>query len=285
MPPVVAVTLLPGAGGGVSEREERATAEIARAAAAGAEVVVLPEAWMPGYGPGPGDFGPRARAFALDRAAARRVHLALGFVDAGRSWIGFASPEGGWWAFAKRIPSPPERRWWRPGREVGRVETRLGRFGLALCGEALFPETWAAWTGRVDAVLIAAAWPDYVGRRGPLMRWVAARSPVERDRALSAGAAWLGVTAAFADAAGPWRGTEGFAGASCIVGPGGERALPEGGLALAELRRADPGPPFAVEGSWAAFLWAYRTLGTAGSAAGEGVARPGRVEGPGHGGV
>lgn len=277
VPPVAAVTLLPGRGGSLREREELGATAIARAVERGADLVVLPEAFLPGYEPGPGTLGEAARAFARDRAARHRAHVALGYVDAGASWLGLAAPDGGFWARPKRIPSPAERRWWRPAEGPSVAETRLGRLGLAICGEVLFPETWEAWTGAVDGVIVAAAWPDYAGRTGPIARWVAARSPLERDRALAEGARAVGATVAFADAAGRWRGEEAFAGASRLVHPDGGVALPVEGLALAELRRAPPGPRFVVRSGWSAFLAVYRALGTRGGSTptGEAPPRPG----------
>lgn len=262
VPPVAAVTLLPGRGGSLREREELGATAITRAVQRGADLVVLPEAFLPGYEPGPGELGEAARAFALDRAARHRAHVALGYVDAGASWLGLAAPDGGWWARPKRIPSPAERRWWRPADGPAVAQTRLGRLGLAICGEVLFPATWDPWTGEVDGVIVAAAWPDYAGRTGPIARWVAARSPVERDRALAEGARAVGASVAFADATGPWRAEESFAGASRLVHPDGGVVLPAEGLALAELRRAPPGPRFGVRGGWSAFLAVYRALGT-----------------------
>lgn len=256
MPPVVAVAQLPGCADDASARE---AAIVAAVRGADADLVVLPEAGLPGYRHDVAEAGPRARALALDLAAEGR-HVALGYLSAGGCRLGLATPDGRWTTYQKRVPSPAEARAWTRGDASVVVETALGRIGLAICGDVLFRDTWAPWVGRVDVVAVAAAWPDYGGRRDPIGRWLGAEGTTRRDAVLAGGARWTGATVAFADACGGWRGQERFTAGSQVVHPDGRvvRVGPGVGTARAAATTAPPGEPWRHPARWRAFLSAYR---------------------------
>lgn len=258
----VAALALPGTAGSPVERGAWAERAAARARAAGAELVVLPEAYLPGYRHG------RADAEGDARALAGRIggHVAVGFLEGDGSWLGLGSPDGRWARYRKRHPSPDEARHWRAGDAPGVVSTALGRVGLLVCADLLEPARWEELRG-VDVIAVAAAWPDYHGRAGsPAHRLVAAwlrRVGVRhRDAMLAAGARATGATVVFAGAVGRWRGAEGFAGGGTVWWPDGTAAGP-----IAEVRTAPPGPPVRLDPTWRAFMAAYRR-----AARGRGVA-------------
>lgn len=266
----VAVAELDGAGGTLDERVGTARGAVAEAAAGGAALVVLPEAYLPGYAHVRADAGGLAQAAALQAAGEHGIHVALGYLDGDGCHLGLAAPDGGWWTYRKRFPSPAERKVWAPGSAPVIAQTALGRVGLLICADVLQPQAWEDLVGRVDLVAVAAAWPDYRGRAAtanpalrPLLRWLEAESTPFRDTWLSQAAARVGAPVVFANARGPWRGDESFAGGSGAWSADGSRALgPEraGGVRLATVSgaRAPEGAPLKQPWRWAALARAWR---------------------------
>ncbi len=262
----VAPLTLPGNAGTPTERRAWAERAVARAAAAGADLVVLPEAWFPGYAHRRADAEAEARAFAT----AQPIHVVTGFLQGDGSLAGVGGPDGSWATYRKRFPTPDESRFWEAGTEPGIVPTPLGRVGLLICADVLQPRAWADLAGRVDVVAVCAAWPDYVGRvvappLRPVLAWLRRASAPHRDALLASGAAATGATVVFADAAGRWQGREGFTAGSGVWSPDG--TVVRGANIVAEARSAAPGPPVQVGKRWALFGAVYegaRTLAARG---------------------
>ncbi|MFZ5479607.1 MAG: nitrilase-related carbon-nitrogen hydrolase [Myxococcota bacterium] len=210
---------LPAAGGTPDDREAAVRAAVL---AAEADLVVLPEAHLPGYAHVRGDAG--ARAHALLRSL---PPTAMGYLDGDGSWLALAV-DGEVHTYRKRFPSPAESRVWRAGDRPGLARTRLGRIGMLVCADVLQLDAWEALRGEVDAVVVAAAWPDYRG--------VPFDSNPYRDRLLARAASSLGVPVAFANASGP-----GFSGGARVFQPG-------------------PPEPLRHEAGWGAFCRMYRRL-------------------------
>lgn len=266
--------------GGPGKWEQRlAWADAALARASGAALVVLPESYLPGYLPGlrDPDAGARAEAWALQAARRSGAHIAMGIGGDDASELLLVAPEGVVGRYRKRFPTFLEAPHWRAGKAPGVLRCALGRVGLALCADVVQPGLWEAFAGRVDLVLVSAAWTDYGGRkqRLPGLRrrllgpWMDGAGP-HRDATLSAAAAALGVPVVFANATGAYRDGERFSGGSRVYGADG-RALasveadpalgdPEAGLAQAWTPLGGPSqgaaPTFAAR--WRLFALAHR---------------------------
>lgn len=274
----VALAQLPGAGGTLAERAARAERVIADAA--GADLVVFPEAYLPGYAHVVGDAAGEARRVASGRGAC----VAIGFLAGpepgeaagdprGSCELGLASLDGGWSTYRKRFPSPDERRVWRAGACAGIVATPLGRVGLLVCADVLQRRAWRDLRGRVDIVVVSAAWPDYRGREArvapatrPLVRWLARTSGPYRDDLLGRAAAYVGAPVVFVNATGPWEGEEGFSGGSAAWDAAGVRVvgpLVDEGVGHVELRRGGhPSlPTLSHPPPWEALAAAWRVAG------------------------
>jgi len=137
------------------------------AAAQGAQCVVLPELFNTGYvyssrltQAAEDEDGPTL-AWLRERSAALGAHLGgtLLLRQAGHVYNVFvlAAPDGGLQRYAKRHPFLWERCFFEPGAQPAIAETALGRLGLLVCWDAAQPAAWAAYAGRVDAVLVASA--------------------------------------------------------------------------------------------------------------------------------
>ncbi len=257
----VAPLTLPGNAGSPTERHDWARRATARTAAAGADLVVLPEAYFPGYRHRRADAEAEARAFATTQP----IHVVTGFLQGDGNHAGLGAPDGRWVTYRKRYPTPDEARVWRAGSTPGIVTTALGRVGLLICADLLQPAAWAALAGRVDVVAVCAAWPDYVGRvvhppLRPVLAWLRRASAPHRDALLAAGARATGATVVYADAAGRWQDREGFSGASGIWFPDGSHL--RGPTVVAEARTAAPGEPVRLDRRWTLFGAAYRTWGS-----------------------
>lgn len=258
-------------------------AALRAAQAEGAALALFPEAWLPGYGcPGvPSGTGTSARLWASEAARATGLHIALGFVDGDRCALGLAAPDGEAWTYHKRFPTPAESRAWRPGERPVVADCALGRVGLLVCADVLHEDAWRPLAGRVDLVLVAAAWPDYAGREAtlprlarPLLRPVLRGSNPWRERLLGRAARAIGAPVLLCNTIGPSHPpthagvVERFSGGSGGWTPVGERiparavALAGGGRCMVlEMPAATPadagGGPVATPG-WRAFAGAYR---------------------------
>jgi predicted amidohydrolase len=133
----------------------------------GAQLIVLPELFNTGYVYSPRltqaaepEDGPTV-TWLREQSAALGAHLAGALLlrRAGPVHSAFvlAAPDGGLHTVAKRHPFLWERAYFEPGGQPAIADTALGRLGLLVGWDALHPEAWAAYAGRVDAVLVASA--------------------------------------------------------------------------------------------------------------------------------
>jgi predicted amidohydrolase len=72
-----------------------------------------------------------------------------------------AAPDGQLYRYRQRHLFLWERCYFEAGRQPLIAETALGRLGLLVCRDVAQPAAWAAYAGRVDAVLIASAPPRF----------------------------------------------------------------------------------------------------------------------------
>ncbi len=244
-PPVrVAVAQMNPLPGAVAHNLARIGALVRMAAADGAKLVVVPETATTGYFifdrladlAEPED-GPTATALA-DLAAQTGVHLAVGmairegerFFDAQILW----GPDGARLASYRKVHLfASERAFYSPGDGPVVVETALGRIGMSVCYDLIFP----GFIGRLcemgaDLVINSTNWitDDFQRARwgwdGPTVRALAA------TRALENGT-WL----AMADCTGPEAGFTSI-GQSCLAAPSGLILASAGegqGIAAADL--------------------------------------------------
>lgn len=264
--PLAAALELPGHGGTIPERIALAEAALADAGDQGAALAVLPEAYLPGYTHARADVGPVAQTWLATAARRYAITIAMGYVDEDACVLGVTTPAGAHTRYVKRFLSPAEARVWRPGSAAVVADTPVGRLGLLVCADVLQLDAWAPFVGAVDAVVVAAAWPDYRGRLTTVSRvarpglgWLfGASNPYRRDL-LGRAARAVGAPVVFANASGPVRpgAVEGFSGGACIYGADGV-VLAEGPVAVAPLVRGAPGAPLAHPAEWAAFTRIYR---------------------------
>ncbi len=277
MPFTVAALELTGRGGTPAERLARADIAVAEATAQGATLVLLPEAYLPGYpvigedeekAGDPRADGHRAREWMARVARRHTITVVMGYVEAQICLLGVTTPDGAHVTYAKRFLSPREARVWRPGAGPVLVDTPAGRVGLLVCADVLHLAAWAPLRGAVDAVLVAAAWPDYRGRLertpravrpllAPLLKPLFAASNPYRQDLLARAARATGAPVVFANACGPFDGAEHFSGGTCVYDADGT-IVATGRVAVASVGRGRPGTPLTHPLPWHAFSWAYR---------------------------
>ncbi|MDP2309641.1 MAG: carbon-nitrogen hydrolase family protein [Pseudomonadota bacterium] len=266
---IVAALELPGRGGTIAERLAQADLAIDAAVATGARLVVLPEAYLPGYSHVRASCAEDALGFLTDRAARHRACLAMGYLAHDACSMALVAPDGRRWTYQKRFLSPAEARVWTAGRVPVIANTPVGRVGLALCADVLQRATWEPFRGAVDIVAVGAAWPDYVGRLAkmpvvtrPALRWLFSQSNPYRDDLLGRAAVAIGAPVVFANAHGNMEGAEGFSGGSGVWSSTGERvARVMDGVASACVSAGTPGSPLGHPPEWEAFTTIYRWAG------------------------
>lgn len=237
-------------GGEPRDNLARATHHIAVAAAAGAQVVLLPEAldwgWTHPDAAGAAGTVPDGPACCALRAAARdhRVHVCGGLTERAGDRVYNAavllSPAGEVLLHHRKLNELEIGHGeYAQGDRLGAVETPLGTFGLMICADAFAPGQVVARTlGLMGAqvILSPCAWAvpaDHDNVREPYGQlWRDHYGPVARDfRLWIAGCSNVGVLTG-----GPWAGRH-CIGCSLLVGPDGREGQmgPYGAAAEAVL--------------------------------------------------
>lgn len=150
-------------------RLQAAEAQVVRAAAQGAKLVVLPEVFNTGYAYSHENY---TRAEPLDGptvtwmkrlAAEHGLHLAGSLLLRGPEHITnsllLIAPDGRLWRYDKNHPWVWERAYFREGRDITVAHTDIGRFGLMICIDVLAPSMYRRYAGQVDALIVSASPP------------------------------------------------------------------------------------------------------------------------------
>jgi len=207
-----------------------------RAAALGAELIVFPECATTGYFIGerlaelatPRD-GPVVARLA-DLARRHRAHLAVGIAlaESGRYHDAqvLLSPAGAPLAVYKKAHLfAAERRWYAPGDAPMVVETAIGRLGLTICYDLIFPEYVRRLVDMGADVVVNST--DWIADAYQAEVW--GWNSRVTQALVSTRALENGVTVAMANRVGSEAGFWSLGG-SCIAGPSGRL--------LAEIGRA-----------------------------------------------
>lgn len=201
------------------ERLARAGRLVSAAAAAGAQLIVLPELFNTGYAYTDANYrlaepldGPTVTW--MKAAAARlKVHLAgsLMLLEQGEVYNGLllCAPDGRTWRYDKSYPWGWERGYFRPRCNVTVAETDLGHIGMLICWDVAHPKLWKRYAGRVDLMVISSCPPDIsnptfhfpnrepltFGDMGPVMASLKKAGRLIFGDIVDQQAAWLGVPA------------------------------------------------------------------------------------------
>jgi len=148
----------------------------------GVELAVLPELFNTGYSLCP-DFGPYSEtaqgptlSHLRQRSRQWRMAIAAGFVECeGRHLydsLVFCAPDGELQIYRKRNLVFWERFRFHPGRAPLIIPTPWGKVGFAICADMIYRKVWNDYRGRIDAAVIAAAWPNFADRHSGRRHWL-----------------------------------------------------------------------------------------------------------------
>lgn len=182
---------------------------IDEAADLGADLVVFPETSLQGYPPNvllmdtetairdlcavaeavPG--GPSVETIA-EKAKARGIHVIYGLTEASdRPGIVYntmvlTGPDGLIGTFRKVHVGITEQLFWRQGHDWPVFDTPLGRIGMLICYDKMWPETCRELTLRgADILVMSTAWPMMSGHGdGDDNTWLRQYDVLDRVRAL-----------------------------------------------------------------------------------------------------
>ena len=225
-------------GGHQAANLERAEKRIADAAAAGAQVVVLPEAlnhgWTHPFANTEVDTIPDGESCARLRAAAgtHRIHVCAGLVEREGERIFNSAvligPTGEILLLHRKLNELEiGHPFYAQGDRLGVAHTALGTIGVMICADAFAHGQVVSRTLGLmgaDIILSPSAWAvpaDHDNAREPYGQlWLDNYGPVARDFHL-----WIaGVSNVGPITAGPWQGRK-CIGCSLLVGPDGTQVL------------------------------------------------------------
>lgn len=231
----VAAAQMEGCGGSLDERLMKVEAFAKTAATKGARLLVLPEMSVDGYDLSfdmPAHATPGCITDALTGIARRAdLYIVSGTTElAGAdrfNVLTLVGPDGLVGLYRKLHVSTVENAFWRCGTGPAILECDLGRIGLGICADMLFPSPWSGYQAGVDLVAIGSAWPDHhFTRPFPYGRRFE-RTHAAATTAVPHHLSWaLGVPVVHANAAGRFSArlppigltlSGQFAGGSCIV--------------------------------------------------------------------
>jgi predicted amidohydrolase len=203
----------------LAERLARAEALATQAAAAGAQLIVLPELFNLGYGYADANFcraeppdGPTA-AWMRATAARLNIHLAGSLLLLDQDEIYNAlllyAPDGRCWRYDKHYPWAWERAYFRESDRITVAHTDLGAIGMLICWDVAHAELWRRYAGAVDLMLVCSSPPDggnpvyrfpngdhvTVDRMGPLFARLKDVAQQAFGATIDQQTAWLGVPA------------------------------------------------------------------------------------------
>ncbi|MFN8531611.1 MAG: carbon-nitrogen hydrolase family protein [Anaerolineae bacterium] len=153
----------------VADRLARAATLISDAAAAGAQLAVLPEVFNTGYAYTDANYAlaepitGQTATWMKAQAAQHQVYVAgtlllLDGSDIYNSLL-LIAPDGQMWRYDKHYPWAWERAYFRDGDGVTVADTPLGKLGLMICWDYAHTSLWEQYAGRVDAMVIASCPP------------------------------------------------------------------------------------------------------------------------------
>ncbi len=195
----------------------RAQRLVEQAAAAGAQLVALPELFHLGYAYSD---NVHARAEALDGPTLTWMHqtaerlgvhlvgsLLLRDGDEVYNTLFLVAPDGRRWRYDKNYPWGWERGYFRDGRGTVVADTDLGRLGMLVCWDSAHRGLWRQYAGQVDAMVICSCPPDVsaptyafpngstlaLDQLGPLMATIKGSGPKLFGDMINEQTAWLKV--------------------------------------------------------------------------------------------
>ncbi|HEY3359060.1 MAG TPA: carbon-nitrogen hydrolase family protein [Polyangia bacterium] len=145
----------------------------AAAARAGAGLLVFPELFLTGptFAPAVWHVAPRPDDTVERRlgrlARDHGVHLVVGSAERRGDDLYnaalLAAPDGTVGRYAKMHLFATEPFTFQPGAGPVIWPTALGRIGVGICYDLLFPTPWTAYAGAVDLCVVPSAWPEFEG--------------------------------------------------------------------------------------------------------------------------
>lgn len=154
----------------VEQNLDRAGRLINEAARNRPELILLPELFYVGYSYEPqlGDYAEELDGLTvewLQRASLRHgSYIGTCIIERADTQtfntFVLASPTGELHTYRKRNLPLYEKLHFTPGTEAGIFDTEIGRIGVLVCWDMVFPRNVRDLAGNVDLLLISSAWPD-----------------------------------------------------------------------------------------------------------------------------
>ncbi len=192
---------------------ERADTLLREAHLGGAQLAVLPEMCVTGYGLLP-DYSKVAEtadgptvSHMRERSKRWRMAIACGFVERdGRHLydaLALCLPGGEVHTYRKRNLVFWERFRFRPGKSAVVARTPFGRVGFGICADMIYRRVWEEYRDRIDLAVVSAAWPDFANRHTGRKHWLMGKiGPMSAEIPATVGRD-LNIPVVFANQCGP----------------------------------------------------------------------------------
>ena len=165
----IACGQMQGSGGDVDSRFDEIASLASRASKAQVKLLILPEMSLSGYSlksdPISDTIPGECTAQLTQIARNNDLFIVAGMTEAfeGHKYnvLILVGPDGLVGVYRKLHISSVEGFVWRKGNEGSILECDLGRIGLGICADMLFPTPWRSYRDKADLLVIAAGWPNH----------------------------------------------------------------------------------------------------------------------------
>jgi predicted amidohydrolase len=149
---------------------EKATSMIKDAVGGGADICLLPEAFIPGYSLTSDNFryaekiDGKTISIIKNLAAELKVYISGSIIEKTEkdfyNNMFFIGPEGIMGTYRKMFVYSLENRFWKRGKDPAIIDTKFGKIGLGICADMHYPKLWKKYASEVNLILICSAWPN-----------------------------------------------------------------------------------------------------------------------------
>ncbi|MBD3227818.1 MAG: hypothetical protein GF329_06485 [Candidatus Lokiarchaeota archaeon] len=149
---------------------ETASNMIKDASESGADIALLPEAFIPGYSLTKDNFRYaeplEGKTISELKKLAKKLNIYISgsFIEKKEknfyNTMFFLGSEGLLGVYRKNYVYSIENKYWKRGKDVSIIDSEFGKIGLGICADMHYGKLWKQYASKVNLILICSAWPN-----------------------------------------------------------------------------------------------------------------------------